>query len=89
MHWNFPSDNFLILIFETIQTNIIIAHYRVENIPDTQESSELSQLRPSTVEQEFRKRVKEYNSEKEFTSDSEDVRTNRIHRLEPMFVLRM
>jgi len=57
--------------------------------PQAQESSELSQLRPSTVEQEFRKRVKEYNSEKEFTSDSEDVRTNRIYRLEPMFILRM
>ena len=38
------------------------------NMPSPQEPSELSQLRLSAVEQEFRRRVEEY------TSDSEDVR---------------
>jgi len=38
--------------------------------PQSQESSELSQLRLSAVEQEFRRRVEQYS--KEFTSDSED-----------------
>merc|ERR1711909_9995 len=38
--------------------------------PQSQESSELSQLRLSAVEQEFRRRVELYT--KEYTSDSED-----------------
>merc|ERR1719435_800291 len=38
--------------------------------PQSQESSELSQLRLSAVEQEFRRRVEQYT--KEYTSDSED-----------------
>lgn len=42
--------------------------------PQSQEPSSLSQLRPSAVEQEFRRRVEEY------TSDSEDVRIGNINQ---------